>query len=241
MWAASRRWRAMRPPKDRKGRLRDRSHARSTARRRGRPVVPSGTTGRRREACSAAQAGSVATPGGANRRPVARSETPVRSRYGVIPPSQNGQPAPVIIAEVDVGGIGDDALVQDQPGLLGHGASPPGRSTCSAVRRLVALHQQRGDLRIEDLPTLRRPRPAGSGGRRRRSGAGSPRPGTGHRTRRAASPARAGRPPARTSCISIERAHRQPERVPARRPRRRRRCPRRSPRTPRPCTAATAG
>ncbi len=92
-------------------------------------------------------------PAAANRRPVARSDTPDRSRYGVIPPSQNGQPAPVIIARSMSCGIGDDALIEDQPGLLRQRLQGP-LPHLLAGRRAIALLQHRNDLRGDDLLPL---------------------------------------------------------------------------------------
>ena len=57
--------------------------------------------------------------------PVTASATPVRSRYGVIPPRWNGQPAPEDHAQVDVLRLGDDAVVEHEPRLLGEGAEGP--------------------------------------------------------------------------------------------------------------------
>ena len=114
--------------------------------RSGSSSAPPGSGARRRSG-DGAHAGVEATPRGRNRRPVTRSAMPVRSRYGVIPPRWNGQPAPRIRQRSMSCGVGDDALVQHQPRPRPRAPRAPVRGPASARRRRVARPEQRRDLR----------------------------------------------------------------------------------------------
>ena len=125
------------------------------------------------------------------------SDTPERSSSGVMPPFQNENPAPRIIAQVDVLRPRDDALVEHQPDLLGQGGEDP------LAHLVLGQHDRLGrDLQQRRAPRGRRPacpraRRRTPSCRPRRPGAGSPRRRTGPGRPRAASRRRAARPPGR--------------------------------------------
>ena len=113
----------------------------------------------------------VASPGGRSRRPSTRSETPVRSRYGVMPPRWNGQPAAQDQAQVDVHRSLDHALGQHQPDLLGQRVQRPVADLLGGARPVADAQQGLGLVRdvrlavrrpvVEPGPLGRRPAPGG--------------------------------------------------------------------------------
>ena len=76
--------------------------------------------------------GTLATPFGRNRRPSTRSEMPSRSRYGVIPPSANGQPPPRIRQRSMSIGAATTPSASSSPASSARASSARVR-TCSAV------------------------------------------------------------------------------------------------------------
>ena len=134
------------------------------------------------ESAAAVGQGTDATPGGRNRRPVTRSDTPVRSRYGVMPPFQNAPPAAEQHAQVDVLRLRDDAVVEHQPDLLGQRDPGAVEHLVGGLRAVPARPQAprpRGRRRACRPPRRRRRscrrRPAPGTRARRRTGRGTPR------------------------------------------------------------------
>ena len=159
---------------------------------------------------------------GRNRLPVTRSEMPVRSRYGVTPPRWNGQPAPRIMHRSMSCGLGDDALVQHEPDLLGQRVE---RALAAPRRRSSGASPGHEQLRHLGVDARRRPAAAGPA---RRSGLqvrADREPVRERLVQRLADVQRDGRA---DELQQRQRAHRQAQRVErARRPRRAG-CPRRS-------------